>query len=261
MVLLAAALEIGKDPVITSGRFNLYWKVRSKIAPTLKYSQYLYEDVIRRYVREDTHWLELGCGHSVLPQWRLNEEKELVHKCRFVAGLDYDLPSLRIHETISHRVRGDITKLPFRDNSFDLVTMNMVVEHLDDPERQFRDVNRILKPGGIVIFHTPNALGYGVLAARLVPEWPKRKIVRMVEGRPEGDIFRTYYRANTRRRITNLALASGFEVVDIKMIVTDAIMASVPPLFVPELMWIRALMTKPLESLRTNIVGILQKHR
>jgi hypothetical protein len=81
----------------------------------------------------------------------------------------------------------------------------------------------------------------------------------LIEGRIEGDIFRTFYRANTRKRITELAEASGYRVVDIRMIVTDAILASVPPLFLPELMWIRALMTKPLKSLRTNIIGILQK--
>ena len=239
--------------------YEIYWKVRGKIAPTLQYSQCLYEEVIRSHVRETTRWLELGCGHAVLPSWRYDQEKELVKKSPLVVGLDYDLPSLKAHRTISRIVRGDITRIPFRDNSFDLVTMNMVVEHLDDPVPQFQDVNRVLAPGGVLVFHTPNALGYGVLMARLVPEWPKRKLVGIIEGRPEGDIFKAFYRANTQKRIVELAAATGYKVVEVKMIVTDAILASVAPLFIPELLWIRALMTRPLRGLRTNIIGILRK--
>lgn len=257
--LATRSKSLGQYQVNRSRCYELYWRVRGWIAPRLKYSQYLYEDVVSGRLQSSTRWLELGCGHSILPKWRLNQEKELVGRCRFIAGLDCDLPSLKVHQTISRRVRGDITKLPFRDSSFDLVTMNMVVEHLDDPEWQFQDVHRVLAPGGVLIFHTPNAFGYGVLMARLVPDWPKRKIVGIVEGRPDGDIFKTFYRCNTEKRIRQVGSTAGFQVLDVKMIVTDAILVSVPPLFVPELVWIRALMTKPLKSLRTNIIGILQK--
>jgi len=32
------------------------------------------------------------------------------------------------------------------------------------------EVRRILKPNGIFLFHTPNALSYATLMARMVPE-------------------------------------------------------------------------------------------
>lgn len=43
-------------------------------------------------------------------------------------------------------------KLPFKNNSFDIVTCFDVVEHVKSPLKMLREINRVLKPGGI--FHT-----------------------------------------------------------------------------------------------------------
>lgn len=42
-------------------------------------------------------------------------------------------------------------QLPFEDASFDLVIMDAVLEHLDEVERSFAEVARILKPGGTFV--------------------------------------------------------------------------------------------------------------
>jgi len=239
--------------------FNLYWAARHIIAPSLRYSQYSYEEILKHYVGPETQWVDIGCGHSLLPSWRAEEERQLIKSCKRVMGIDYDLDSLKAHSTISRKLRGNITKLPFKSSSFDLVTANMVVEHLDCPTEQFQEVNRILQPKGIFLFHTPNALGYGVMIARLVPEWLRGKMVYLLEGRQEHDVFKTYYRANTKKRIGELARAYGFEVVRIEMLSTDAIFVMIPPLVVLELLWIRILMTRPFRLLRTNIIAVLRK--
>ncbi|MBC7911574.1 MAG: hypothetical protein H7Y30_13790, partial [Pyrinomonadaceae bacterium] len=88
---------------------NFYGGARRLIAPGLQYSQNLYEDVLKEYVTEGTEWLDLGCGHQILPGWRAEAEKKLVEKCRMVVGVDYSLGSLKNHENISLRIRGDIT--------------------------------------------------------------------------------------------------------------------------------------------------------
>ncbi len=238
---------------------NFYGGARRLIAPGLQYSQNLYEDVLKEYVIEGTEWLDLGCGHQILPGWRAEAEKRLVEKCRMVVGVDYSLGSLKNHENISLRIRGDITKLPFRDNSFGLVTANMVVEHLDDPATQFQEINRILKPGGIFIFHTPNNLGHATIMARMVPGALKDKLAYILDGRKEEDVFETHYKANTRKEIDDVARRTGFEVLKTKMLVSDAIFAIIPPLAVLELIWIRALMTEPLKRFRTTIISILKK--
>jgi ubiquinone/menaquinone biosynthesis C-methylase UbiE len=239
--------------------YNFYNSARKLIAPTLCNSQVLYEDVLASHVDSNTQWLDLGCGHQILPRWRLEHEKKLVGQCRSVVGLDCDSGSLKTHKSISERVRGSITELPFTGSRFDLVTANMVVEHLDEPDIQFREAYRVLKPGGLFIVHTPNALGYLTIGARLVPARFKDRLVYLLDGRTENDVFETHYKANTRKKIGELAQAAGFELTKIKMFVSEAGFMFVPPLAVPELVWIRLLMTESLKPLRTTIMAILKK--
>ncbi len=50
---------------------------------------------------------------------------------------------------------GDGTRLPFRDQSFDLVLLIDILEHTDRPERIVSEARRLLVPGGIVIATVP----------------------------------------------------------------------------------------------------------
>lgn len=52
-------------------------------------------------------------------------------------------------------VVGDGERLPFRDDAFDGVLLDAVVEHLAHPHRVVAEVNRVLKPGGIVLAQVP----------------------------------------------------------------------------------------------------------
>lgn len=238
---------------------KIYWRVRDIIAPSLVYSQEIYERVLDQHVSHEMTWLDLGCGHQILPSWRQKKEQALVARCRFIVGIDSDQQSLLAHHNISNRVEGDITRLPFKDGCFDLISANMVVEHLDNPAAQFREISRVLRPGGFFIFHTPNAHGYFSLMRRLVPQSINNKLTGLLDGRKVEDVFPVHYRANSRKAIRELAKVSDLEVVGEKMIVTDAVFSVIPPLMVFELVLIRALMTDVLKPWRTNIIAILQK--
>lgn len=242
---------------VRTSLYRFYVRLQKTIAPTLRYSQDLYDDVLKSHLNPNVRWLDLGCGH------RLSEndksEKYFVENSGLIVGLDYDLHSLKNHQSLDLKVRGDITKLPFGDSSFNLVTANMVVEHLDNPEMQFKEVNRILRPGGIFIFHSPNARGYSTMIARSVPEKFKAKLIYFLQERKEEDIFETHYKANTLEKIQLLAQRSGFEVLKLKMLVSDAVFQVLPPLVALELVWIRILMTRPFRTLRTNIIAVLKK--
>jgi ubiquinone/menaquinone biosynthesis C-methylase UbiE len=52
---------------------------------------------------------------------------------------------------VVHDLVGDATHLPFRDQSFDLVTTITVLAFVADAERAVREMARVLKPGGILI--------------------------------------------------------------------------------------------------------------
>ena len=123
--------------------FAVYWKLRGVLAPELTHAQDLYEEVLARHVFPETIWLDLGCGHQLLPFWRADEERKLAARCATLVGLDCDLPSLQKHRTILLRVGGYASALPFPDNHFDLITANMVVEHLTDRDVLDRADSRV----------------------------------------------------------------------------------------------------------------------
>jgi len=50
---------------------------------------------------------------------------------------------------------GEITALPFSEQVFDLVTAFDVVEHVENDQRAFAELTRVLKPDGRLIFSVP----------------------------------------------------------------------------------------------------------
>jgi SAM-dependent methyltransferase len=50
---------------------------------------------------------------------------------------------------------GEITALPYGDESFDLMVACDVIEHVADDGRVFDELSRVLKPGGRLIFSVP----------------------------------------------------------------------------------------------------------
>jgi len=57
----------------------------------------------------------------------------------------------------------------FPDNSFDIITLYEVIEHLTDPLSLVREAHRILKPGGLFLIGTGNVDSWTVTA--LGPKW------------------------------------------------------------------------------------------
>jgi SAM-dependent methyltransferase len=66
--------------------------------------------------------------------------------------LDYitaDLSSSQVN------TKADITNIPCKDNSFDVVLCNHVLEHVPDDQRAMRELLRTLAPGGWAILQSP----------------------------------------------------------------------------------------------------------
>jgi len=52
----------------------------------------------------------------------------------------------------------DHDALPYPDESFDLITFTEVIEHVENHRAVLRDIQRVLKPGGLLLITTPNIL-------------------------------------------------------------------------------------------------------
>nr|WP_252726761.1 class I SAM-dependent methyltransferase [Polaribacter vadi] len=52
-------------------------------------------------------------------------------------------------------VKADICDLPFKDNEFDVVFCNHVLEHIPDDKKAMQELYRVLKKGGFGIFQIP----------------------------------------------------------------------------------------------------------
>ncbi len=55
-------------------------------------------------------------------------------------------------------VKADILDLPFKDNGFDMIFCNHVLEHIEDDAKAMSELYRVLKPNGIGIFQVPQDL-------------------------------------------------------------------------------------------------------
>ena len=241
--------------------FKFYEAARRVIAPDLKYAQWAYEAALWERSEGKDRWLDLGCGRCLLPTWRHDQEPNLVKRARLMVGLDYDHESLVDNTTIGCLVRGDASSLPFANETFDLITSNMVMEHLNDPKEQLKNIRAALRPGGELVFHTPNAHGYGPVFSRLVPEAIKNRLIWFLQRRKEEDVFPTFYRINTPADIQTLAAAAGFEVASLQMVASSPIFIMVPPLMVLELLLIRLIMTRAGWRYRSNIIAVLRRPR
>ncbi len=239
---------------------RVYWGLESVIDPGVVSSQNVYADAVRAQVNANSRWLDLGCGHSVFPDW-IGGQHELVARPELVVGMDYSLESLRQHDTIRRLAAGDTTQLPFRSGAFNLITANMVFEHLADPAGALREMHRILEPGGRLIFHTPNWRHFPVFAASLVPDGLKRKLVLLSEGRAEADVFPTFYRINTARNVERFATLAAFDIEEFRKVNTSSTgdLLLYGPFLPFVLLWRRLLRKKALENFRSNFIVLLQK--
>jgi ubiquinone/menaquinone biosynthesis C-methylase UbiE len=239
--------------------YKFYWKVEQKIVPGLKSSQYHYQEAVSGGVLPGGRWLDLGCGHQVFAEWMIEEEREVVSRAGFFAGIDVDVPGIRGHRSLHNPVLGNLTMLPFSDGAFEIVTANMVVEHLDQPLAVLAEVYRVLRPGGRFIFHTPNARCISILVGSWLPQTAKNLLIRFFEARQEHDVFKTFYRMNTAQEVSTLGAKAGFDIADIRQVNSSAATIMLGPLVLVELLALRILARPAFAGRRSNIIAILEK--
>jgi len=95
--------------------------------------------------------LDVGCGTGNF----LRKMKKYNMKCYGIEPNDFDKKNAKKHKlNIFH---GTLTQAKYPDNYFDVITINHVLEHVNNPTRTLEELRRILKPNGTLIITVPQS--------------------------------------------------------------------------------------------------------
>jgi 2-polyprenyl-3-methyl-5-hydroxy-6-metoxy-1,4-benzoquinol methylase len=107
------------------------------------------------WVPRNVRVLDIGCGFG---------ETLGYHKARgcTVSGVEADENIRRVAERFGYDVHvGLFDASVYEPESFDWVTMDQVLEHIQRPVEVLAGIAKILKPGGHLVISLPNASGWG----------------------------------------------------------------------------------------------------
>ncbi len=166
----------------------------SPFSPQRPWQRRRFRTVIRM-VGDAAPRLDVGCGSSRITQ-----------SSPSAIGLDPDPAKLRfLRATNPLLVRGSIHRLPIADGALGAAIVSKVIEYLPYDVRLFAELNRVLRPGGILVIGTPDSSRLRWRAA----EWLYRRLL------PNSEAFVTRF---TRHRLVRDLAGAGFGVVEIRTI-------------------------------------------
>lgn len=132
--------------------------------------------------------LEVGCSNGFKPfalQRRFPDAE--------VSGIDPDAAAIALAQGMAERVDRDSMarvptfregvgeKLPFDDNSFDLVISLTTIEHVADVDQVLAEMARVLRPGGVLYLEAPNYLWpYEPHVAAVMPPLCPKPLLRLL---------------------------------------------------------------------------------
>lgn len=210
----------------------------------------LFAGFVRQWIRDDGVVLDIGCGRGGLVE-------QLGHPLTQIVGIDPDWASLAEHRLALPRAAGLSAAIPLPDATVDIAYASWVLEHLPHPLTDLGEIARVLRPGGVFVFITPNANHPLIRLNRVFGRITtiQHRLVKMVYDRAEDDTFPVSYRANTVGQLQLLAQRSGLRVVALQAVADPTYLAFNEPLF--RLLcrverWISA-------ENRLHLVGVLQK--
>lgn len=170
----------------------------------------LFRKFILEQLTPESVVLDLGAGAGIVG------EMDFRGKAVRICGADLD-PRVVDNPFLDEGKIANANEIPYPDNSFDVVFANNVMEHIEEPSKAFSEIHRVLKPGGIFLFKTPNRTHYVLLIARFTPHW-FHQFFNKLRGRDEEDIFPTLYRSNSFAQVRELAVTAGFNITSLERI-------------------------------------------
>lgn len=133
--------------------------------------------IIHTFLKDDT--LPLSKTHSSLASLNIYEAQStgIIHEClknlpNYLCSEYFDdVKTGKLHQ--NGILCEDLQKLTFSDSSFDLIITQDVFEHIQEPEKAFAEIQRVLKPGGYHIFTIPYHEGKTTLRRIIIEDGKK----------------------------------------------------------------------------------------
>ena len=131
----------------------------------------VYESAILKHISSESVVLDAGCGRTAPVL------QKLVGYGKYLIGIDVcGLQKAKGNDSL-YLLKSDLQTISLRDNSVDVVISRSVLEHIGNPEKAYREIHRILRPGSHFIFLTPNFYDYASILAKLIPNRFHSRIV------------------------------------------------------------------------------------
>ncbi|VVB87094.1 Ubiquinone biosynthesis O-methyltransferase [uncultured archaeon] len=114
--------------------------------------QFILDSLEQSKVYAKGRLLDVGCGTK--PYKEVFADIVETH-----IGIDYPSSISANKENKNVEAYSILPYLPFKNESFDTVLATEVLEHVSEPSSAFKEINRILKKGGVLILTTPQSWG------------------------------------------------------------------------------------------------------
>lgn len=174
----------------------------------------IFYDEVRRYLRPDSRVLNLGAGPATG-----NPVRMLRGEVAEVVGADID-PCVLDNPELDRVVMISDGRIPLESDGFDLILSDYVFEHVEDPALFLSEAARVLKPGGSLMFRTPNILHYVAIVSAITPHRVHGALANAVRANPKGsqEPWRTRYRMNSVGRLRQLGREVGLTSLEVKFV-------------------------------------------
>lgn len=164
-----------------------------------------YDECLGPLIRKDTKVLDAGCGKKGI----MNKYKGMT-AC--TVGMDMQLSALKRNTAMDYKIVSSVYSLPFREETFDVIISQWVVEHLSEPKMAFSEFKRVLKDNGSLILVTNSVYNPLMFFNAVMPEGIRDRIKkRALPPEIEEDTFPTYYKCNSVGKLDKALRDFGFE--------------------------------------------------
>ncbi len=225
-----------------------------------RHHQNEYAALLDRVVAHRSTWLDVGAGTQLHDGWLGAAQSSVAERASLLIGADVVTEHLRRNPFIDSATGASLYALPFSTSSFEVVTANMVLEHLDQPAQAFDEIARVLAPGGRFLFVTPHKWNPIIRASSiLLSQAARRRLAAVIELREEEHIFPTFYRANSSRAIERYAKDAGFNVEYLERFYSYPFLQNHPRSVLLEIALDGLLHAVSGNRFGTNLIGVLTK--